>query len=153
MSYASRNLYPMNWKPVGTGRVVSGGGKEHKGEIKQTRKLRVTAKGKTETFNANRTAPTYFRDNGKDRVVNIPKGRGGATEVNRVDTIRNLGNTKGIITNASPNVPVYTHQGDSDPVVARMSRASDYRNRRLEKRRQAQHHARNVPIIVDRPLG
>jgi hypothetical protein len=97
--------------------------------------------------------PTYFRkSNFKDRVQ--VKGIEVPTELHRTDTIRRMGtDTAGIVSNASANVPIYKYQGHMDGVVRRFPRGSDSRHRKLERRRQKQLHAENVPIIMDRPLG
>ena len=75
------------------------------------------------------------------------------TELNRLDTIRNIGEAKGINTNASALTPLYKYQGYMDKEVARFMNASDRRHRKLQNRRQRQKRAENTSIIMDRPLG
>lgn len=75
------------------------------------------------------------------------------TELNRVDTIRNIGMAKGLNTNASALTPLYKYQGYMDKEVARFRNGSDRRHRKLQNRRQRQKLAENNSIIMDRPLG
>tara|TARA_R110000824_G_scaffold8686_4_gene39123 strand:+ start:5053 stop:5451 length:399 start_codon:yes stop_codon:yes gene_type:complete len=105
------------------------------------------------TLGAMNGVPSFFN---KNRFTNSMKDimySRVPTELNRIDTIRNIGMAKGVNTNASPLTGIYKYQGYMDKEVARFRNASDRRNRKLQNRRQRQKHGENTSIIMDRPLG
>tara|TARA_R110001592_G_scaffold78043_2_gene234457 strand:- start:4685 stop:5110 length:426 start_codon:yes stop_codon:yes gene_type:complete len=107
------------------------------------------------TLGALNGVPQFFRkDQFKDGIRNrFAVSRGIPTELNRIDSIRNFGESIGQVSNASPNTPIYTYQAHFDPVVARFKTGSNRRDRQLYKRRRAQHNAVNNKLIVDRPFN
>ena len=107
------------------------------------------------TLGGKNATPQFFRKNTfKDGVNNrFSVMRGIPTELNRIDTIRNIGESVGQISNASPNTPIYKYQAHFDPVIARFKTGSNRRDRQLYKRRRAQHKAVNNKLIVDRPFN
>jgi hypothetical protein len=117
----------------------------------------ATLKGsEPDTLGALNGVPTYFRTNQiKDGIAKASSVmRGVPTELNRVDTLRNMGMTQGGITNAEAVVPNYRQQGYFDPQIARMNYGTaGLKNRKLFKRRRNQRKADNTNIIIDRPLG
>ena len=139
---------PLTWKPNLSGTAL--------GVLPEQEKQRRAESGsEPDTLGALNGEPSYFRKDQFADALDVKNRQANsvATELNRQDTLRNIGMAKSVNTNASPLTPVYKFQGHSDPVVARMPNASSRRNQRLQNRRQKQLHAENVSIIMDRPFN
>ena len=138
----------LDFKPNLSG---TGLGKVPKVELER----RKEAGNEPNTLGALNGEPSYFRKNQFKDALDVKNRQAPRiqTELNRQDTIRNMGMAKSVNTNASPNLPVYRFQGHIDPQVAKFRNASSQRNRKLQNRCQKQLHAENVSIIMDRPYN
>lgn len=139
-----------NWSPNKTG---AGAGTEQAPPRFGANK--VIGGSEPNTLGALNGVPSYFRTNQIKDGINKASSvmRGVPTELNRIDTIRNMGMTEGSITNASPLTELYKYQGFYDPQVSSMSYGSSRRDKQLYNRRKNQRKATNTRIIQDRPLG
>jgi len=138
---------PVNLAGVGLGNVP---------EPAFQRRIATLKGNEPNTLGALNGVPSYFRTNQIKEGIESASSvmRGVPTELNRVDTLRNMGMTKGGITNAEAVVPNYRLQGYFDPQIARMNYGTaGLKNRKLFKRRRNQRNAENTNIIIDRPFG